>query len=196
MKAVPSPCSLPREIRDDPDSKPSARALAGRQNGARSRRPKTAAGKAVAARNALKHGLTARKVVVLDEEDAAAFQEFQTALRAELAPAGVLQHGLVSRIAVGLWRARRSDRIEAALLASYLKRPPGRDGERPDLGLAVVRDAHGPRAIDTLLRYRGFAHAELYRALGALKVLQAEAVALVGGASPATPATLRTGEAA
>ena len=95
------------------ESKAGARALASRQNGARSRGPKTGAGKAIAARNALKHGLTARKVVVLDDEDAAAFHEFQAALRVELAFEGVLQHDLVSRIALGLWRARRSDRIEA-----------------------------------------------------------------------------------
>jgi hypothetical protein len=157
------------------DSKPSARALASRQNGARSRGPKTAAGKAISARNALKHGLSAR-TVVLDGEDAAAFQAFQAALRAELAPAGVLQHDLVSRIALGLWRARRSDRTEAALIASYLERARG-TGEGRNLGLAVIRDAHGPRALDTLLRYRGSAHAELFRALGALKALQAEAAA-------------------
>jgi hypothetical protein len=155
------------------DSKTSARVLASRQNGARSRGPKTAAGKAISARNALKHGLSAR-TVVLDGEDVAAFQAFQAALRAELAPVGVLQHDLVSRIALGLWRARRSDRIEAALLRSYLERGQG-TGDGRNLGLAVIRDAHGPRALDTLLRYRGSAHAELFRALGALKALQAEA---------------------
>jgi hypothetical protein len=83
----------------------------------------------------------------------------------------------VSRIALGLWRARRSDRIEAGLLASYLERAPVRPGDEPDLGLAVIRDANGPRAIETLLRYRGSAYAELFRALGALKALQAEAAA-------------------
>jgi hypothetical protein len=173
------------------ESKISARALASRQNGARSRGPKTTAGKATASRNALKHGLSARKVVVLDEEDAAAFDAFQARLRAELAPEGMLQHDLVSRVALGLWRAHRSDRIEAALLTSYLERIPG----KPDLGMALIRDASGPRAIDTLLRYRGSAHAELFRALGALKVLQAEAAALAGGASPAPPAP-RDGAAA
>jgi hypothetical protein len=160
------------------DSKASARALASRQNGARSRGPRSAAGKALAARNALKHGLTARKAVLLDEEDAAVFDAFQAALRAELAPAGVLQHDLVDRIAFGLWRVQRSDRIEAALFRSYLERAAGRFDDAPDLGRALLRDAHGPRAIDTLLRYRGSAHAELFRALATLKALQAEAAPL------------------
>jgi hypothetical protein len=44
----------------------------------------------------------------------------------------------------------------------------------------VIRDAHGPRAIDTLLRYRGSAHGELFRALAALKALQAEAAGVAG----------------
>ena len=47
----------------------SARALASRRNGARSRGPTTAAGKARSARNALQHGLCAR-TVLLDDEDA------------------------------------------------------------------------------------------------------------------------------
>jgi hypothetical protein len=44
-----------------------------------------------------------------------------------------------------------------------------------NLGLALIRDGHGSRAFDTLLRYRGSALAELWRALRLLKALQAEA---------------------
>ncbi len=43
-----------------------------------------------------------------------------------------------------------------------------------DLGLALIRDGNGARAFDTLLRYRGTALAELWRALRLLKALQAE----------------------
>jgi len=118
--------------------------------------------------------------------------EHARAMRAELAPAGVLQHELVLRIAAGLWRARRSDRIEAALLARCLECAQGLDGET-DLGRAVIRDASGPRALDVLLRYRGSAQAELFRALGALKALQAEAAAVTDVASPGPSPT--TGEA-
>jgi hypothetical protein len=39
----------------------------------------------------------------------------------------------------------------------------------------VIRDGNGTRALDTLLRYRGSALAELWRALRLLKALQAEA---------------------
>ena len=66
------------------------RAERARRNGARSRGPVTAMGKARSARNALKHGLTARHGVVLDGEDAPAFQAMAERLLADLAPAGEL----------------------------------------------------------------------------------------------------------
>jgi hypothetical protein len=47
-----------------PDPGLSPRALASRTNGARSRGPKSAAGKARSARNALKHGLCAKKLLI------------------------------------------------------------------------------------------------------------------------------------
>ena len=77
------------------DSSPSARALASRRNGARSCGPRTAAGKAQVAKNALKHGLSARHLVLLDDEDASAFAAFEAAARTELAPAGEFQADLV-----------------------------------------------------------------------------------------------------
>ena len=66
----------------------SARALASRRNGARSRGPRTAAGKARSSKNALKHGLCARQLVVLPQEDAAAFEALEAALLAEPGAAG------------------------------------------------------------------------------------------------------------
>ena len=153
---------------------PNARARASRRNGARSHGPVTAAGRAISARNSLKHGLRARRLVLLDDEDAAAFRAFAEALRAELAPEGALQTELVARIALAAWRARRSDRVEAALFARYLGSAAA-PGPAPDLGAALVRDGHGPRAFDTLLRYRGATLAEFWRALAALRALQAGA---------------------
>ena len=154
---------------------PNARAEASRRNGARSRGPVSAAGRACAARNALKHGLRANRLVLLEGEDQAEFAAFAAALHAELAPAGVLQEALAARIALALWRAGRSDRIEAGLFTFYLEedRPQGVGG--PAFGLAIIRDGNGPRALDTLMRYRGSIRADLYRALAALKALQAEA---------------------
>jgi hypothetical protein len=152
-----------------------ARAAASRRNGVSSRGPRTAAGKARVARNALKHGLAARQTVTLEGEDAAAFADLEQALHAELMPVGALQGELVARIASATWRARRVDRLEAALLGRHL--PAGATGPDAEaaLGTGLIRDGHGPRALETLVRYRGSVLAELFRALGALRVLQADA---------------------
>ena len=148
-----------------------ARAAASRRNGAKSRGPKTAEGKARSAQNALKHGMRAQQCVVLPGERASAFDAFEAALLAELAPQGALQTVLARRIVAASWRLARSERLEAELFveARLAGASPGLA-----LGFAVTRDS---RAFDTLLRYRGSANAELWRALRTLKALQAEAAA-------------------
>ena len=145
-----------------------ARAAASRRNGAMSRGPKTPEGKARSAQNALKHGLRAQKFVVVGDERAQDFAALEAALADELAPDGALQGLLAGRIARAAWRLERAERIEAELFARHA------DRDR-DLGLAMIRDGNGTRAFDTLLRYRGSALAELWRALRLLKALQAEA---------------------
>ncbi|MEM7022273.1 MAG: hypothetical protein AAF637_06720 [Pseudomonadota bacterium] len=167
-----------------------ARAEASRRNGAASRGPKTSAGKARSAQNALKHGLCAGKHAVLPDEDAEAFAELEASLVEELAPEGALQHLLAGRIARAAWRLERAERIEAELFDEYgsgRARSPWTDG---GLALAMIRDGHRTRGFDTLLRYRGTALAELWRALRTLKALQAEKVAGSGPdiAPPARPA--------
>jgi hypothetical protein len=57
-----------------------ARVEASRQNGAKSRGPKSEEGKARSAQNALKHGMRAQKHIVLPEEDAAEFAGLEAAL--------------------------------------------------------------------------------------------------------------------
>jgi hypothetical protein len=69
---------------------PNARAEASRRNGAKSRGPKTAEGKARSSRNALKHGLCAQHLVALGDEDLDAFDALEAALMDKLAPDGAL----------------------------------------------------------------------------------------------------------
>jgi hypothetical protein len=148
-----------------------ARAEASRKNGARSRGPRTAEGKARSAQNALKHGLRAEKFVVVGGEDPREFAAFEAALVADLAPEGALQTLLAGRIARAAWRLQRADQIEAELFARQMKGLFD-DG---DLGHALIRDGNGARAFDTLLRYRGAAQAELFRTLRTLRALKIEA---------------------
>jgi len=147
-----------------------ARAEASRKNGAKSRGPKTAGGKARSAKNALKHGFRAQKYVVLPDEDAAEFAVHQTALMDELAPDGALQTVLAQRIVAATWRLARAERLEVELFAEN-----GLPGG--SLGLALMRDGRRAGAFDTLVRYRGGALAEFWRALRTLQALQAERAA-------------------
>ena len=144
-----------------------ARAEASRKNGAKSRGPKTEEGKARSAQNALKHGMRAQKYLVLPEEDGAEFAALEAALIEELAPVGALQTLLARRVAVAAWRLARADRIETELFEE-------RGYAQRRLGLALIRDGNGTRSFETLLRYRGAAMAEFWRALRTLKALQAE----------------------
>jgi hypothetical protein len=109
--------------------------------------------------------------VVLPEEDAVEFAELEAAMIEELAPVGALQMVLARRVAVAAWRLARADRIEVELFA---RRSWGADANP---GLALIRDGNSTRSFETLLRYRGAAMAEFWRALKTLKALQAEQAA-------------------
>ena len=111
---------------------------------------------------------------------------FAASLRTELAPHGVLQADLVMHIVSAAWRARRADRLEAALLDRHLT--AGSDPQAA-LGAGPIRDGNGPRTLETLLRYRGTVQAELFRSLGALRLLQSEPRDLgeAGGADARAP---------
>jgi hypothetical protein len=62
-----------------------ARTQANRSNALESTGPRTPAGKAIVARNAIKHGLLSREVVLM-MEDRAAFRALATGLREYLQP--------------------------------------------------------------------------------------------------------------
>ena len=162
-----------------------ARAEASRKNGAKSRGPRTPEGKARSARNALKHGMRAQKYMVLPDEDAAEFGALEAALMDELAPVGVLQSVLAQRIVAAVWRLSRAERLEVELFAEN-----GLPGA--SLGLALIRDGNRAGAFDTLVRYRGGALAEFWRALRTLKALQADADRGAGPCRVAGCATKRT----
>ena len=97
-------------------------------------------------------------------------QALEAALVDELAPEGALQVVLARRVAVAAWRLARADRMEVELFEE-------RRWEDAGVGMALIRDGNGTRSFETLLRYRGAAMAEFWRALKTLKALQAEQAA-------------------
>ena len=88
---------------------------ANRRNAAKSTGPKTAAGKAVVARNALRHGLTSKAVVLFDEKSDD-FVAFHSELHAISQPADAFEEELVERIVLCAWRLRRAARVEAGMI--------------------------------------------------------------------------------
>jgi hypothetical protein len=77
---------------------------------------KTKAGKAIVKYNAVKHGLTAKEVVVRGE-DPEGYTQLLDNLYAECAPHGEIETQLVCRIAFCIWRLKRGARMEADILA-------------------------------------------------------------------------------
>jgi hypothetical protein len=144
-----------------PDAKLTPRQRAARANGRKSRGPVTAAGKARAAMNAVRHGLRAEHAVVLASEDPAAYAAMGAALEQDLAPRGAMEQALVERIAAALWRLRRAERLEALFFDAALA------GEDP------LAPLDGPR-LRTLLRYQAALRSELFRAHAALRAAQRE----------------------
>ena|SRR5205809_332617 len=87
---------------------------ANRRNALLSTGPKTPAGKRAVARNAVKHGLLSRELV-LPNESRSVLDELRARLRAHFRPEGTLEDVLVDRMVAGIWRLRRLGRLEMEL---------------------------------------------------------------------------------
>ena len=88
---------------------------ANRANAKKSTGPKSQEGKARSSFNSRKHGLTA-KTLVIGDEDPAEFDELRSELMEQYDPQSALEVELVERIAGLLWRLRRIPVFEAAIM--------------------------------------------------------------------------------
>ena len=88
---------------------------AARRNGAKSHGPVSPMGKAICARNALRHGLTAFHLA-LSAEDHEAFNQVLADYRAEYRPKNPTEHSLVEQIAIAQWSMYRAWTAETAAL--------------------------------------------------------------------------------
>jgi hypothetical protein len=130
-----------------------AQIAANRRNALRSTGPRTAAGKAVSSRNALRHGLTARATVVLDE-DPQDFERLRAELWTELAPRDAREELLVETVVQAAWRMRRAWRAEARLF--------NRAGR-------LDRAFSQPRELLTIIRHEASANRAFHRGLALLE---------------------------
>lgn len=91
---------------------------ANRENAKRSTGPRSEAGKARSARNALKHGLSAEQVVMLGE-DPAAFEALRSDLIEHYQPVDPVAEHLVDQVAACIWRLKRVPEIEAGIFSYH-----------------------------------------------------------------------------
>ena len=128
------------------------------QNTSTSTGPRTDAGKAISSMNSLKHGLTSRRVVLPDENQAD-FDRLHNQLLSEHAPAGALETEIVAEIAACLWRLQRARRYEAAVLETS--------------SFEVFVSHTQAKGFETLIRYMSAIERQLNRAIVRLRETQA-----------------------
>lgn len=86
-----------------------------RLNGSKSKGATSKRGKAIASRNATKHGLLAKQPPLLVTEDLASFEGIVQGLIDHYQPEGPTEHFLVQQIAMGMVRQHRLWSVEAAI---------------------------------------------------------------------------------
>lgn len=95
---------------------------ANQRNALKSTGPKTAEGKASAAKNALKHGARAMKVIA-DYEDREAFVSLLTSLQETFDPRTAVEEELVQSLAMAFWRGRRLAEAERVAMDVGVENP-------------------------------------------------------------------------
>lgn len=96
---------------------------ANQQNAKKSSGPKSADGKAVAARNATRHGLLSSRLF-LQDEDPQEFQQLIDELTTSFKASGILEMLMLEKIAVAIWKQRRLVTAETGAIS--LRRQTGR----------------------------------------------------------------------
>ena len=135
---------------------------ANRRNALRSTGPRSAGGKAKAARNALKHGLSSRDMLLADEDEET-FAHMQREVHFELRPEGEVETFLARRVAAGIWRLNRLLRVEAEMF----DRPEihSLDAGKGPGWIFRATARRGANAFATLMRYESGITRGVYRAL-------------------------------
>jgi hypothetical protein len=154
-----------------------AQSAANKLNAEKSSGPASPQGKVRSSLNALRHGLTAR-VVVLPTEDMEAYRQFSKELVGSLDPQTPLETQFAQTVADNQWRINRIRSIEDGMLALGHSEAAGDfDAEHPQIHAALTAAAafrNGSQSFVNLSIYEQRLHRSLKEALRQLKELQAE----------------------
>jgi hypothetical protein len=142
------------------DMATAAQISANQQNATHSTGPKTPEGKAAAARNSTKHGLSGA-FTVLPHEDQDEFDILLACLRDEFHPGNEHESFLVEQMAQSRWRLARARRLETAMFEQMLNgHIPADDDQR----IAAKLVSGGDRALAAIQRYASAAERSYYKA--------------------------------
>jgi len=168
--------------------------LANRRNAQKSTGPRTAEGKAAVAKNATKHGLFARQIVVIPENQAD-FDALRDEMLKELDPVGTMESLLAERIVSLAWRLQRAERMQNELIDVKIRREINDTfpelseslitGKPCDLskysdkcyddqvlGYVAMCDFAGSRALERLSLYERRFEASLFRTMAEFRKLR------------------------
>jgi hypothetical protein len=135
-----------------------AKLEANRANAQKSTGPRTEEGKARSSRNAVKHGLSSRDLVIRSEERET-FNDWLAEYRAELDPQGSLEEALFNQIVYADWNLARVRRLEAELFTGDVD---------------PLLDEQNEAKLDRLARYAQRFERTLHRAINELRRLQTD----------------------
>jgi hypothetical protein len=147
-----------------------ARAAASRANGAKSLGPVTPAGKDITSRNAIRHGILSRFLVMRDEIPDL-FEDLYARFHRDLSPRNDVERALVEEMVTSWWRKQRVWGLESARIQYQMKMNDamGRLVEVDDpatlTALAVGDLADNSRVLDLCLRYETRYERQFHRAL-------------------------------
>ncbi len=142
------------------------RTISSRANGALSKGPITPAGKARSAKNATRHGLMA-KCVVLEHESRKGFDYMQSEFVARFQPADGVELGLVEEMLSAFWRQRRAWAIETRIMDNAIATQPPDEDELTRLADGFTSLAGQP-PLELIHRYETRLHRIFQRALANL----------------------------
>ena len=120
--------------------------------------PKTPEGKQRSAQNALKHGLTARELIIRDDEREE-IEQLQASLIEEVKPQGALEQVAFAQLLHAAWNLHRLRRLEAGLFTGSLD---------PLLNESL------DKTMDRLARYQVRTERSYHRTLRDLRTLQTD----------------------
>ena len=175
---------------ENPQSEVSVRKIeANRENAQKSTGPKTAQGKYNSSRNATKHRLLSKELVIPDGEGKESREEFEQLLEElieDFQPQNRAELSLVEFIAICDWRYRRTLRAEAGEIINGFV-----DESRVAFNSVLShRSIPGTDAVSKILRYQTTIHRQKMQALQMLEKLQQRR----GNLPPGPSAAERAGE--